>query len=410
MTKRPRAKYQVFISSTYSDLREEREAVAWEVLKARQIPSGMENFSATDDRGWAIIQRTIDQSDYYVLLLAGRYGTVDLVSGISWTEREYDYARSMNVPVLAFVRDAASTPASLTEDVESLRTRLKDFSKKVRGAHLCETWTTAADLVARVGLALRNTIDDDEESGHPRPGWYRGDQVPAWNVSEELARLSSENARLRTQLDALSRDQVAALQLVVGEVPLPESLELVRARYVVHPDNPKQNLSFQVMVYGGGETTSDYVAKVNKTFWLSLGVRNDGRRAARDVVASLRFSGVQDVILNRHHEPPTRMPAPHVAQWYLDPQQPVFVDSVRRTNGDVVVKQRIRCVAVGDREDLVRLGIVLSDPTSENLGGPVPHLSYSIINEGGERTEGRVQICPRIEGERQLTLDEMAAL
>lgn len=59
-----RPKYQVFVSSTFSDLHEERVAVTWEILKANHIPVGMEDFPATDDRGWRIIQRTIDHSDY----------------------------------------------------------------------------------------------------------------------------------------------------------------------------------------------------------------------------------------------------------------------------------------------------------------------------------------------------------
>jgi hypothetical protein len=65
-----RPKYQVFISSTYADLREEREAVTWAILTARHIPVGMEAFTATDDRGWQTIKSVIDRSDYYVLILA----------------------------------------------------------------------------------------------------------------------------------------------------------------------------------------------------------------------------------------------------------------------------------------------------------------------------------------------------
>jgi hypothetical protein len=96
---RARPKYQVFISSTYGDLREEREAVTWIVLSARHIPAGMENFTATDDRGWQTIKSVIDRSDYYVLILAGRYGSVDS-DGQSWTEKEYQYATSKGIPVL----------------------------------------------------------------------------------------------------------------------------------------------------------------------------------------------------------------------------------------------------------------------------------------------------------------------
>lgn len=89
---RARPKYQVFVSSTYTDLTEERRQVMWQVLRARHIPAGMEWFTATDDRGWEIIQRVIDQTDYYVIVLGGRYGSIDESLDMSWTEREYRYA------------------------------------------------------------------------------------------------------------------------------------------------------------------------------------------------------------------------------------------------------------------------------------------------------------------------------
>src|SRR5258708_1629673 len=101
-------RYQVFLSSTFRDLRDEREAVARELLKADFTPVGMENFSASDDRGWETITRTIDLSDYYVLIVAGRYGSVDKAKQKSWTELEYEYAREKDIPVLAFLRELGS--------------------------------------------------------------------------------------------------------------------------------------------------------------------------------------------------------------------------------------------------------------------------------------------------------------
>ena len=65
---RPKVKYQVFVSSPFVDLAEERKQVVWGILEARHIPVGMENFSAAPDRGWDTIRRVIDNSDYYVLL------------------------------------------------------------------------------------------------------------------------------------------------------------------------------------------------------------------------------------------------------------------------------------------------------------------------------------------------------
>ena len=107
-----RPKFQVFISSTYSDLREEREAVPWAVLTARHIPVGMEAL-ASDDRGWQTIKSAIDRSDYYILLLAGRYGSID-TDGKSWTEKEYEYAVGRGIPILVSseVRDPYARTSS----------------------------------------------------------------------------------------------------------------------------------------------------------------------------------------------------------------------------------------------------------------------------------------------------------
>src|SRR4051812_14045247 len=86
---RPRVKYPVFASSTYLDLHEGRGRAVWAVPEARQTPVGWGSSTASDERGWRTITRVIDDTDYYVLILAGLYGSVDRATGISWTQREY---------------------------------------------------------------------------------------------------------------------------------------------------------------------------------------------------------------------------------------------------------------------------------------------------------------------------------
>lgn len=85
-------KYQIFVSSTYRDLIEERTAVMDTLLKADCIPTGMELFPASDDTQWKVIQQVIDESDYYVVVIAGKYGSE--YKGKSFTQREYEYAVS----------------------------------------------------------------------------------------------------------------------------------------------------------------------------------------------------------------------------------------------------------------------------------------------------------------------------
>src|SRR5664279_4524187 len=96
-------KLQVFVSSTYNDLISERQAAVGAILKAGHIPAGMELFAAGDQSQMETIKRWIDASDVYLLLLAGRYGSVDKSTGISYTELENDYASSRNMPLFALV-------------------------------------------------------------------------------------------------------------------------------------------------------------------------------------------------------------------------------------------------------------------------------------------------------------------
>lgn len=46
-------RYQVFISSTFRDLQQERQAVLRAVLELDHMPAGMELFPAGDDAAWS---------------------------------------------------------------------------------------------------------------------------------------------------------------------------------------------------------------------------------------------------------------------------------------------------------------------------------------------------------------------
>lgn len=69
-------RYQVFVISTYVDLKEERRLVSTAILKMGHFPAGMEMFPATDDEQFEYIRSVIDLCDYYVLIIGGRYGSL----------------------------------------------------------------------------------------------------------------------------------------------------------------------------------------------------------------------------------------------------------------------------------------------------------------------------------------------
>ena len=79
-------RYQVFVSSTFADLKEERRRVMQALMEMDCIPAGMELFPAADEEQWVFIRRVIDDCDYYLLIVGGRYGSVT-PEGVSYAER-----------------------------------------------------------------------------------------------------------------------------------------------------------------------------------------------------------------------------------------------------------------------------------------------------------------------------------
>ncbi|WP_216825024.1 DUF4062 domain-containing protein [Agarilytica rhodophyticola] len=98
-------RYQVFISSTYADLKDERQHVLKTLMEMDCIPAGMEMFPAADEEQWEFIKKIIDDCDYYLLIIGGRYGSLS-EEGISYTEKEFNYAIEKDLKVMAFIHDS----------------------------------------------------------------------------------------------------------------------------------------------------------------------------------------------------------------------------------------------------------------------------------------------------------------
>ena len=186
-------KYQIFVSSTYTDLKNERDVVIKAILEMGHIPVGMEMFSAADDEQWKIIERHIEESDYYCVIVAHRYGST--VSGKSYTQKEYEHALHREVPVLGFIiDDAADWPADAVDTKPSEAKSLKAFKALVRSKPV-SFWRNAEDLYGRVSIALSKAF-----TANPRAGWMRATSDSGPEALKELTRLSAENAALRREL------------------------------------------------------------------------------------------------------------------------------------------------------------------------------------------------------------------
>lgn len=188
-------KYQVFISSTYKDLIEERRLVMEALLQMNCFPVGMEYFNASDDSQWEIIKKLIDDCDYYVLIVAGRYGTVDERTGKSYTQMEFEYAVSQGKTVLRFVHsNIGALRGDCIEPTDDGKQKLEDFKKEVMKKY-CKLWDNANNLQSQVILSLSNQF-----STNPQIGWIKADCVSTDDANKEILRLREENEKLKEQL------------------------------------------------------------------------------------------------------------------------------------------------------------------------------------------------------------------
>jgi Domain of unknown function (DUF4062) len=96
---------QVYISSTFVDLRDFRQAVYDSIVQVGACPVVLEQFGASADPPLDVCRAAVQGSDVMVLIVGHRYGAV-LHGGVkSVTEFEFEAARASGIPVLAFILD-----------------------------------------------------------------------------------------------------------------------------------------------------------------------------------------------------------------------------------------------------------------------------------------------------------------
>lgn len=179
-------RYQVFVSSTYSDLIEERKHAMQALLVTKCIPSGMELFPAANMEQWNLIKQVIDDCDYYVVVVAGKYGSIG-PGGVSYTEMEFDYAVAAGKPILGFYHsDTGKLQGEKLEDSDERRLKLSNFVEKVK-KRLCHHWSSSEGLASALKTAIIHAIETD-----PKPGWVRASSVPTWGMVESLEKRISE--------------------------------------------------------------------------------------------------------------------------------------------------------------------------------------------------------------------------
>lgn len=191
-------RYQVFISSTFADLEEERKEVMEAIINLDCFPAGMEMFPAADIEQFEYIKTIIDQSDYYVLIIAGRYGSV-AEDGKSYTEKEYEYAKEKGIPVLVFVKkDIENLLVGQTDGDPELKKKLLKFRENSMKNRLAKYWDNKLELKYNVHDSLSKAFQIN-----PRRGWIRGDTATDIETLRELDEIRKANFDLEKKNNEL---------------------------------------------------------------------------------------------------------------------------------------------------------------------------------------------------------------
>jgi len=204
-------KYTVFISSTYADLKDERKKLLDNISGGDYIPVGMEYFPAADDEQFEIIKKLVDDCDYYVLIIGGRYGSINNSTGKSYTEMEYEYAVKQKIPVLVFAyEDIDKLPSEKKDANADMQKKLIAFRNSAISNRLAKLWNNLEGLIGSVITALNKAIREIE-----RPGWTRGSQIDNAVLLTQInelrivnAELKKQNAQLQVELSSKKEEYV----------------------------------------------------------------------------------------------------------------------------------------------------------------------------------------------------------
>lgn len=191
-------KYQIFVSSTFTDLIDERTEIQKSILDLGHIPAGMELFPAADQDQFDYIKKVIDECDYYLIILAARYGSTT-ADGISYTELEYRYAESRGLPILAFVHaDIETVPLGKADIDPTARDRLTKFREALTKGRLVQFWKDKMDLKAKAIVSMSKAFSES-----PQIGWTRSNQVASTDALEDIVRYQRQVEDLKSRIAEL---------------------------------------------------------------------------------------------------------------------------------------------------------------------------------------------------------------
>ena len=198
-------KLQVFISSTFTDLIEERQAAVSAILKSGHIPAGMELFTAGDRSQMETINQWIDESDIYMLILGGRYGSMETSTNLSYTELEFDYAAFQNKPMFAVVINENALEKKVKDKGTSFIEKDNPKELKIFREKVLSKVSSFFDDTKDIKLCVYESLSD-YASRPELKGWVSGSEITDTKpLIDEIKKISEENLELKEKIKTLEK-------------------------------------------------------------------------------------------------------------------------------------------------------------------------------------------------------------
>ncbi|MCY8856480.1 DUF4062 domain-containing protein [Bacillus atrophaeus] len=259
-------KLQVFVSSTYTDLVEERQVAVEAILNAGHIPAGMELFKAGDESQKETIKRWIDESDVYMLILGGRYGAIDEETGKSYTHWEYDYAGKVGKPRFAIVIKEDALEAKIQQSGTKVMEKenpqkYQEFRKEVL-SKISRFFSDEKDIKITILESLK-----EQENNKELKGWVSGENSgDLEKVLQENLSLIKENIKLKDRIEQ-TEQKIKSVKEFDGY-----SYEDIKD-YLIEKKIPIP--SIQTLGELAGEECSLFQIFITTKDWFSIGIEND---------------------------------------------------------------------------------------------------------------------------------------
>lgn len=209
--------YKVFVSSTYEDLRDERATLQRALLQINCLPVGMEIFPAADEETWEFLKDQIDDSDYYIVVIGGRYGSI-AADGLSYTEKEYEHARKRKKPTIGFIHENRALLASGKVDSSGTsRRKLDRFIEKIK-QRPTRFFTSPHQLALEVTSSFVSLIRQ-----RPAVGYVRADRAADYKKYSQLLERNLYLEKLlhdkeMEEIQAPFQDHISNIDLVLRAV------------------------------------------------------------------------------------------------------------------------------------------------------------------------------------------------